>query len=123
MKTINVTASRWRGGWELEISPTDHTQVRHLSKARQQVLDYLNTMYEDEDHTDWNINIIPDIAELAEDLAEARQATEAAAQAQEEAARKTRRTISALMNAGFSQADTAALMGVSRARVSQLAKA
>lgn len=121
MTTINVTASRWSGGWELEISPTDHTQVRHLSKARQQVLDYLDTMYEGEDHSDWVINIIPDIGELATQLATAKNATIAAAQAQEQAAATSRATVHALMKAGYSQADTATLMGVTRARISQLA--
>ncbi|VEI13261.1 antitoxin HicB [Trueperella bialowiezensis] len=123
MTTINVTASRWSGGWELEISPTDHTQVRHLSNARQQVIDYLDTMYDDVDHTGWTINIIPDIGELAESLTQARAATEAAAKAQEQAAAQTRATVRSLLDAGYTQADTAALMGVSRARISQLAKA
>lgn len=123
MTTITVTASRWSGGWELEISPTDHTQVRHLSNAHQQVIDYLDTMYDDVDHTDWTINIVPEIGELASSLSRTRAATKAAARAQEAAAAQARATVRSLLDAGYSQADSAVLMGVSRARISQLAKA
>lgn len=122
MKTLNVTASRWSGGWELEISPTDHTQVTRLSKAHQQVLDYLDTMYEDEDHTDWVINIIPDNTHLTQSLAQTRATTEKAIHAQTRAARKARATVKDLLTAGYSQADAAVFMGISRSRVSQLAK-
>ncbi|WP_455951417.1 antitoxin HicB [Arcanobacterium haemolyticum] len=123
MTTLNVTASRWSGGWELEISPHDHTQVRHLSKARQQVLDYLDTMYENEDHTDWVIHIIPELDSLATTLREAKEATAHAAHIQEQAAEKTRNTVRTLLQAGYSQADVAVFLDISRARISQLIKA
>ena len=42
-RSIIVTATRWSGGWELEIGEHQHTQVRDLRNARQQVVDYLDT--------------------------------------------------------------------------------
>ncbi len=44
MNSLIVTATRWSGGWELEIGEQQHTQVRNLCNARQQVVDYLDTM-------------------------------------------------------------------------------
>ena len=40
MSELNVTATRWEGGWELEIEPDQHTSVRSLAKARQQAVSY-----------------------------------------------------------------------------------
>ncbi|MCQ8210334.1 antitoxin HicB, partial [Cutibacterium acnes subsp. acnes] len=52
MNSLIVTATRWSGGWELEIGEQQHTQVRNLCNARQQVVDYLDTMDESVDHAD-----------------------------------------------------------------------
>ena len=38
MNSLIVTATRWSGGWELEIGEQQHTQVRNLCNARQQVV-------------------------------------------------------------------------------------
>ena len=62
MTTLTVTANRWSGGWELEIDDDHHTQVRTLSHAQQQVIDYLDTVDEDTDHSDWTITVIPETA-------------------------------------------------------------
>ena len=61
-KTITVTATRWSGGWELEIDEAHHIQVARLDCARQQVVDYLDTVNEDTDHSDWTITVIPETA-------------------------------------------------------------
>ena len=65
MNSLIVTATRWSGGWELEIGEQQHTQVRNLCNARQQVVDYLDTMDESVDHADVDITIIPEIGALA----------------------------------------------------------
>ena len=106
MNSLIVTATRWSGGWELEIGEQQHTQVRNLGNARQQVVDYLDTMDESVDHADVDITIIPEIGALADEVAQAREATRAAAQH--------------LRAAGYSVSDSAVIMGVSRGRVSQL---
>lgn len=122
MKTINVTASRWSGGWELEITENKHTQVRHLANARQQVVDYLDSIDESQSHETWVINIIPDIGNIRNELKEAQTATHRALKAQEKAALKTRKVVKTLISEGYTKTDIATLMGVSRARISQLAK-
>ena len=55
---IIVLATRWAQGWELTISDHEHSQVRRLPDARQQVVDFLDTAYPDVDHSDWEIAII-----------------------------------------------------------------
>lgn len=123
MKTINVTATRWSGGWELEISENKHTQVSSLAKAKQQVIDYLDTMYENEDHSNWEINILPRLEPTVEkQLADAKASTAAAAKAQEKAALQARRAVKAVLSTGITMTDCAAIMGVTKGRISQLAK-
>lgn len=58
MNSLIVPATRWSGGWELEIGEHRHTQVRNLRNARQQVVDYLDTMDENIDHADADITIV-----------------------------------------------------------------
>ena len=117
---ITVLASRWSGGWELEIDENHHTQVAHLKDARQQVVDYLDTVEEMVDHSGWDIAIIPEIAEAA-DIVAARQATYAAQLAQKHAAELSRQTVRKLRSSGIPIVDVAELMEVSPGRVSQLA--
>ncbi|MBR6459677.1 MAG: antitoxin HicB [Actinomycetaceae bacterium] len=120
---LNVTARKWHGGWELEIVPDAHyTQVAHLSQAHKQVLDYLDTVWpEDEkEHEEWEINIIPDLASLSNDLIAARKKMQEADEIRKQAAEATRQAVIALKQKGIAQSDIAFLMGVSRARVSQL---
>ena len=56
MTSVIVTAQRWEsklgGGWELLNGDHAMTQVRRLSDARQQVIDYLDTIDPDVDHRD-----------------------------------------------------------------------
>ena len=120
MNSLIVTATRWSGGWELEIGEQQHTQVRNLCNARQQVVDYLDTMDESVDHADVDITIIPEIGALADEVAQAREATRDAAEATEMAARQSRAAAQHLRAAGYSVSDSAVIMGVSRGRVSQL---
>ncbi|MCI7551172.1 MAG: hypothetical protein PUK40_04290 [Actinomycetaceae bacterium] len=41
------------------MSEGQHTQVRRLSDARQQVIDCLDTVYPEVDHNTWDITIAP----------------------------------------------------------------
>ena len=119
MTHIRVTASRWSGGWELEISDDQHTQVATLAQARQQVVDFLDTVDESVDHSDWVIDVVPEIEGLDEVMA-AREATRAAVAAQAKAAALSRAAAAGLRAQGLSVSDGAAVMGVSRGRFSQL---
>lgn len=121
MTIITITARRWIGGWELWHEEDCWTQVATLSKARQQVIDYLDTIDETTDHSHWDIRIIPQI-EAYTQVETARRAVDEAAQAQKAAAELSRRTVLQLRREGLSVSDIATIMGVSRGRVSQLAK-
>lgn len=68
--TITITARKWRGGWELWNGDDCWTQVGDLSRARQQVVDYLDTVDEGTDHSGWHFDVIPDIGPLAADVAD-----------------------------------------------------
>ncbi|MCI7551885.1 MAG: antitoxin HicB [Actinomycetaceae bacterium] len=120
---ITVKATRWARGWELEIDNDEYTQVRRLSAARQQVIDYLDTTHPETDHSDWHITIIPSLDEFTAQVEEAKRATQEAAEAQAAAAAKTRATVRSLLDAGISSTDAAIIMGVSKGRISQLARA
>ncbi|MCI1747251.1 MAG: antitoxin HicB [Acidipropionibacterium sp.] len=120
MSSITVTATRWQHGWELWIDVNHVTQSRTLADAEQQVRDYLDTEYEDVDHSDWNITIVPDI-DGYRDVIEARKASVEAAEAQHQAAIRTRDVVRALRAQGISTTDCSVILGVSRGRISQLA--
>ena len=126
MTQLIVTAQRWDsklgGGWELLDGDHAMTQVRRLSDARQQVIDYLDTVDPDVAHADWDIIIIPAIPQ-ATLVEQAKAATKEAADAQATAAAQSREVARSLRASGLSIDDTAWIMGVSRSRISQLARA
>lgn len=119
---VTVVASRWAKGWELGLPGAEDpiTQVATLDKARQQVIDYLDTVEPDVDHADWIVTVIPDDEAIATQIRSAREATRTAARAQEDAARTTRTLVAHLDAAGYRAADIAGVLGITRARVSQL---
>lgn len=122
MSSINVTVTRWNGGWELEMDEDNITQVRTLAKAPDQVRDYLDTVHPEIDHSGWNVSLRLSSQEIDERIRKSREATIAAQKAQEEAATETRAVLEILMAAEVSTSDAAALLGISSGRVSQLKK-
>ncbi|NMW64096.1 antitoxin HicB [Mobiluncus mulieris] len=120
MSELNVTATRWEGGWELEIEPDQHTSVRSLAKARQQVVDFLDTVTPEVNHSTWTINIIPCLGGLEQAVRAAKQSTAQAALLSANAAKQSRNVARQLRNQGYTVADCAVILGVSRSRVSQL---
>lgn len=122
MTTLNITARRWSGGWELWDGDDCMTQVELLANARQQVIDYLDTIDETIDHSDWDITITPQIDSAARVQA-AKEANNRAQEAQARAAAAWREAARALRAEGLSVTDSATIMGISRGRVSQLTKA
>lgn len=118
---ITTTAHRWEHGWELWIDGEAASQVSTLDKAEQQIRDYLDTEEPDVDHSDWRVTVVPEIGELRDEVTAARAATESAAAATTAAALRSREVVRHLREAGISVTDAAAILGVSRGRISQLA--
>lgn len=120
---ITVTARKWAHGWELIIDEDNATQVRTLAHAAEQVRDYLDTIDPETDHGQVNVFLTLDQEDVAAELAAARRARRAAEEATQEAAGKSRKVVEHMRhNLGYSLADTAAILGVTRARISQLEK-
>ncbi|MFT3877351.1 MAG: AbrB/MazE/SpoVT family DNA-binding domain-containing protein [Propioniciclava sp.] len=119
-KEVTVTARRWERGWELWLDDDHVTQFSTLADAEQQVRDYLDTEVPDVDHSEWVITVVPELGALGREVVAARKATEEAAAASLDAARRSREVARQLREAGYSVTDAAAIMGVSRGRVSQL---
>lgn len=119
MSRYKATALQWEGGWELHIEGEGVTQVRTLDKAEAQVRDYLETVHE-RDFSDAEVEIIPDLGGLERVVIDTRHEIEEAAAAQLRAAEHSREVARQLRKAGLSVTDTAAVLGVSRGRVSQL---
>ena len=117
----NVRAVHWEHGWELHIENEGVTQVRTLSKATQQVRDYLESMHDKPfDHAEINLKL--DVNGLEKEAAAARADIIKAAEAQEKAASNSRKIAKKLRSKGLSVSDTAEVLGVSKGRVSQLTK-
>lgn len=117
-KHITVTVHRWAHGWELIIDDDNATQVRTLAKAQEQVRDYLDTLYPEQDHSDVVVHLVYEKVE--DQLRQARSAQLAAQKAEEEAAQQIRAIVADLRKEGISLTDTAAILEVSKSRVQQL---
>ncbi len=122
MTTVHVTARRWERGWELWIGDEVATQVDALERTEAQVRDYLDTIDPEVDHSDAKVEVAVELGDLSDRVRSAREATSAASRAQEDAAAQSRSVARALRNADLSLADSAFILGVTKARVSQLAK-
>jgi DNA-directed RNA polymerase specialized sigma subunit len=120
-KTYTVKAIKWSGGWELHIDGEGVTQVKTLDKADQMVRSYLETRY-DKDFASVAIEVTPDLGGFEVEIREARKALADAADAQVAAALRSRRVVATLRSKGLSVTDSAAVLGVSRGRISQLTK-
>jgi hypothetical protein len=115
----DVTAKRWKHGWELHIRDVGVTQARTLGRAEQQVRDYIETLL-DVDVSDAEIVIAPELGDVGERARRARERVRAAEHERSEAAREARDVAHQLRDEGMSVSDLAAVLGVSRGRVSQL---
>jgi hypothetical protein len=119
MTTYVVRAKRWAHGWELHIDGVGVTQSRTLGGAEQMVRDYIETLT-DRDVSDATVVIEPDLGGLEAKVSHVRRQIERAQRENRQAAAASRALASELRAAGLSVSDTAAILGVSRGRVSQL---
>ena len=120
-QTIDIIAKPWEGGWELWHGDEVWTQVNTLARARQQIVDYLDTVDEGVEHAAMNIVITPQVPGWQE-ASESRQAAQQAEEQRRHATMLARKAATRLREEGISLADTASILGVSRGRVSQLVK-
>jgi hypothetical protein len=114
-----VTAKRWEHGWELHIDGIGVTQSRLPSDAEAMVRDYL-AADDVPDAEAADITIRPDLGGLEDLVLAGRAQTERAQHEQQDAAKAMRNLVTQLRQAGLSVADTAAVLGVAKGRVSQL---
>lgn len=121
MSEYQVKAVRWEHGWELHVEGVGVTQCRTLATAAQQVRDFVATELDrDVDPAD-TVHLTIEVGNGIEDeVAHAREMTTHAAQAQKTAAAEARRVARRLRSSGLSVADTAAVMDVTKGRISQL---
>lgn len=118
--TYHVTAKPWANGWELHVDGVGVTQCHTLTDAESTVRDFIATWYDLDECTD-PIELALQLNGLELEVRDIRARTEAATKAQVEAARAARDVIRKLRStAGLSVTDVAAVMGISRGRVSQL---
>jgi hypothetical protein len=117
--TFTVTAKRWKHGWELHIDGVGVSQSKTLAIADQMVRDYIETLT-DQDVSNAEVIIIPELGALGKNVSTVRAQVEEAERAQREASAAKRQLAEDLRSAGLSVSDTAAILGVSRGRVSQL---
>lgn len=120
-KTYNVTAKRWKRGWELHIDGVGVTQSHGLSDGETMARDYIAVdldVPEDSFDVELHIEIGPKIDKL---VGSARAAVKDAAVAQIMAAETSRGVVKELTECGLTGRDIAIVMGVSPQRVSQLA--
>ncbi len=119
MSVYTVQAVKWEHGWELHVEDVGVTQCRTLATAAQQVRDFVATMG-DIDADDAEIHLSVAIGGVEKDVERARKMTAEASGKQRQAAAESRRVARELRHAGLSVADTAAVMDISKGRVSQL---
>ncbi len=116
-----VRAKRWQHGWELHIEGVGVTQSRSLASAESMVRDYVESLTGDP--VTGSVSIQPDLGGLERLALEARERTEQAQREARLAATESRRIARRLRKAGLSIGDTGVVMGVSKARASQLVSA
>jgi len=119
VSAYNVQAVKWEHGWELHVENVGVTQCRTLATAVQQVRDFVATMG-DIDADDAKVRLSVAIGGVEKDVERARRMTAEAIEKQHQAAAESRRVARELRHAGLSVADTAAVMDISKGRVSQL---
>ena len=114
-----VTAKRWEHGWELHIEGIGVTQSRLLGDAEAMVRDYL-ACDEVPDAATAEILIKPDLGGMEKLVEDVRAHLQRLMQEQIITASQSRDLVAKLRGQGYSVADTATILGVSKGRVSQL---
>jgi DNA-directed RNA polymerase specialized sigma subunit len=121
-RTYEVVAKRWRRGWELHIPGVGVTQSRSLAEAEEMARDYIASDL-DVDEGSFDVRVTPEVGDgVDQKVAQTRAEISAAALAQTRAAEGSRALVNELKELGLSGKDTAAVLGITPQRVSQLAR-
>lgn len=121
-ETYEVVAKRWRLGWELHISGVGVTQSRSLAEAEETARDFI-ALDLDVPADSFDLRIVPEVGNgIDRKVEQIRDEINAAAQAQNRAAESSRALVGELKGLGLSGKDTAAVLGITPQRVSQLAR-
>ncbi len=120
MTRYAVTARRWEHGWELYDGEEILTQSATLADAAGEVRDYLATEHGGEPD-EYEVSVLADLGGVELEVVEAAKRV-AAAQAESIAAAGEWCHLASVLRrqCGLSVRDTAAVMGISPGRVSQL---
>jgi hypothetical protein len=119
VKTYEVCAKRWKHGWELHIDGVGVTQSKGLKDAEMMARDLVSRRTGNAEDS-FGVCIVPDLGGLEKDAAAVREHNTRIRQETRDAAAASRKLARQLRAAGLSGADTAAVLGVSKGRVSQL---
>ena len=122
MTSYVARATRWTRGWDLQVDGVGVTQVRTLNRAEQQARDLIATRTGKSTDDDQVTIEIPDLRPYVDRIHDAQRVADRAAADAVAAAIDLRAIVSELRDdEGLSLSDVAALLGVSRGRISQLA--
>ena len=122
MTTYEVTARRWKRGWELHIHSVGVTQSHGLKDAEVMARDYIATVL-DVGPATFDVRVTPEVgAGMDAEIAQARRAVQEAEDAQKAAAAQSRKVVAKLIDAGLTGKDVATVLKISPQRVSQLAR-
>lgn len=119
--TYNARAVHWEHGWELHVDGVGVTQVRVLADADQQIRHLIETLDPTFDASKAIVALTTDLA-VEDDVADVRAMNERVQRESREVAARSRQLVRDLRRRGVSVSDAATLLGVSRGRISQLAK-
>ncbi|HEX3827153.1 MAG TPA: hypothetical protein VHV82_07760 [Sporichthyaceae bacterium] len=119
-RAFTALARPWAHGWELHVDGHGVTRVPVPAEAAQQVRDHVSTVTGTEVADDAPLGLRHELGGLEERLADIRTRTERAATVQIRAAAATREPVAGLRAGGIGVDEIAALLEVSRRRLSQL---
>lgn len=123
MTTFKVTAKRWAFGWELHVEGVGVTQSRTLLSAEDMAREYiaLDLDLDIDDEDSFDVDITPELdGSLIAEAEAARHAVKEAEEHQREAAAMSRLASRRLKESGLKGEDIAAILHISKQRVSQL---
>lgn len=120
MTRYNVTATRWEGGWELDIEGVGVTQSPSLKTADKMIRSYLRMDFDEAGAKAADIEVTVDLDGLEKDAASVRSEIEQLNALSAKVSRDSRNLATRLKRDGLTGADAAEVMGISEQRFSQL---
>ena len=121
MKIYTATATREGKYWVLDVEGVGVTQSRSLKEAHAMISSLVSLVLQVPEGSFGTSVVAALEPEVDKEVADAKAAIAALDQQQRDAARRSRRAVERLKRSGLTGADTAAVLGISAQRVSQLA--